>query len=159
MSYRHLIAARSMAYDPDWRARVVICYSFRALHGVHSLSKGEVRAIDGGILDGSEIESAVIPALTSARIATVSRVKIADCSYRLRRRRKVSHQPSPSTGSCSCRDSCPSISKYLRWLTCGLPPIGGGAEPPTAWPRAGRRSRRIGKVHYACRVNRSDQPT
>ena len=45
--------------------------------------EGQVRAIDGGILDGPEIESAVVPALTPHGLLQYRESKIADCSYHL----------------------------------------------------------------------------
>ena len=43
--------------------------------------EGQVRAIDGGILEGPEIEAAVVPALTPHGLRQYQEMKIADCSY------------------------------------------------------------------------------
>ena len=45
--------------------------------------EGQVRAIDGGTLDGPEIESAVVPVLTPHGLLQYRESKIADCSYHL----------------------------------------------------------------------------
>jgi twitching motility protein PilT len=43
--------------------------------------EGQVRAIEGGTLDGPEIEAAVVPALTPHGLAQYREMQIADCSY------------------------------------------------------------------------------
>ncbi|MGZ4733152.1 MAG: type IV pilus twitching motility protein PilT [Terriglobales bacterium] len=43
--------------------------------------EGQVRAVEGGTLDGPEIEAAVVPALTPHGLAQYREVQIADCSY------------------------------------------------------------------------------
>src|SRR6266851_5048347 len=43
--------------------------------------EGQVRAIDGGTLNGPEIEAAVVPALTPHGLKQYREMQIADCSY------------------------------------------------------------------------------
>jgi twitching motility protein PilT len=43
--------------------------------------EGQVRAIDEGMLDGPEIEAAVVPALTPHGLEQYREIQIADCSY------------------------------------------------------------------------------
>jgi len=43
--------------------------------------EGQVRAIEGGTLDGPEIEAAVVPALTPHGLAQYREMQIADCPY------------------------------------------------------------------------------
>jgi len=43
--------------------------------------EGQVRAIDGGALNGPEIEAAVVPALTPHGLKQYREMQIADCSY------------------------------------------------------------------------------
>lgn len=45
--------------------------------------QGQVRAIDGGTLDGPEIEAAVVPALPPHGLQQYRETQIADCSYRV----------------------------------------------------------------------------
>lgn len=45
--------------------------------------EGQVRAIDGGTLEGPEIEAAVVPALTPHGLQQYREAQIADCSYQV----------------------------------------------------------------------------